>query len=331
MAEKIIKCIQCDKQFSTVKILRRHMLESHPANPDDVVQFSCLCCDKKFTRAGNLQRHVHAMHNPNKVVAPPSSPKNANIATCALEMATVEEKTDNASKTHCCLTCGSKFRQLCHLKEHMLIHNGVKFSCAVCAKYFSRLRTWRSHMEKYHSWVGSSHSLDDDDDKDADTASCSLTSTESSTDSTSVSSGKIPYPYGDSHSPFDEGSVYEHGFCASAPHELQCESQFQCQSLLIKQHQQLLQAEPADVEFAFLRACESIYCSSQTDEEGDIAKLIPITQFTTLSHIDAMATIECEQDERGLVDFMPQSVALLLDSQETSRRMISLAASGSSN
>jgi hypothetical protein len=140
-------CKACDKQFSTAKILKRHMLESHPVSTDETLEFVCQECGKNFKRNSNLQRHISSVHG-----------------KLGADQAVVDE-----TKSHHCQHCDAKFRQKCHLKEHMLIHSGARYHCNICDKHFSRIHTLRVHLATCHDMPH----LDITENKDAASASVS--------------------------------------------------------------------------------------------------------------------------------------------------------------
>ena len=56
-------------------------------------------------------------------------------------------------KPFICTLCGKAFMRVGHLRDHNTIHSGVKsFTCTICGKSFSRAGKLREH-ERYHSGV----------------------------------------------------------------------------------------------------------------------------------------------------------------------------------
>lgn len=113
------RCDQCGRVFSTKKILRRHIRETHVE--EAALQFRCSECGKRFSRNSNLVRHM-----------------------------LVHKGEGIEDKKHHCPYCDAKFRQRCHLSEHTLIHSGTRFTCKTCRKSFSRNQPLKSHMQCAH-------------------------------------------------------------------------------------------------------------------------------------------------------------------------------------
>ena len=102
------QCFLCDKQFSHVSHLTRHVL-SHPEDR----QFSCVECGKNFTRKGHMTRHM-AMHS--------------------------------GCRPYVCSDCGKDFAHRTHLRRHEIVHSGLRpFQCTVCHQAFSRKSSLSRH------------------------------------------------------------------------------------------------------------------------------------------------------------------------------------------
>lgn len=101
-------CFLCDKQFSHVPQLTRHLL-SHP----DDMSFDCVQCGKHFTRKAHLTRHM-SMHS--------------------------------KCRPYTCQDCGKKFAHKTHLRRHEIVHSGLRpHQCKVCQQSFSRKSSLSRH------------------------------------------------------------------------------------------------------------------------------------------------------------------------------------------
>ncbi len=120
------RCEQCDKTFSTKKILNRHIRELHISKLIGG-EIPCDKCGKTFSRQSNLIRHIAAVHS---------------------------ESDQQKNYKHCCHVCGAKFKQKCHLNEHSLIHIGVRHICSHCGHSFSRAQSLKLHISTHHTHKG---------------------------------------------------------------------------------------------------------------------------------------------------------------------------------
>lgn len=101
-------CFLCDKQFSHVSHLTRHVL-SHP----DEQPFECVECGKHFARKGHLTRHM-TMHS--------------------------------KCRPYTCTDCGKTFAHRTHLRRHEIVHSGLRpHKCKVCQQSFSRKSSLSRH------------------------------------------------------------------------------------------------------------------------------------------------------------------------------------------
>ncbi|XP_068696577.1 zinc finger protein 664-like isoform X1 [Montipora foliosa] len=113
MEEKSFQCTHCDKSFSQIGHLQRHIRTHTGQKP-----FHCKNCEKSFSDSGDLRRH---------------------------------ERTHSGDKPFKCDQCDRWFRQRCHLKDHKKFHSGERpFECKMCEKAFTTSGSLKNH-ERIHS------------------------------------------------------------------------------------------------------------------------------------------------------------------------------------
>lgn len=54
-------------------------------------------------------------------------------------------------KPYACDRCPNRYRQKCHLDQHMDTHDGVKYQCLICKKDYSKKWSLKIHMISVHS------------------------------------------------------------------------------------------------------------------------------------------------------------------------------------
>lgn len=97
----------------------------------------CELCDKFFASAGTLKTH-QAIH---------SGTKRFGIAIRTFKLFFFFCNELMRYSFLVCSYCGTSFRQLYHLTEHMNAHTGNKpYHCQVCDKRFGRLHILRAHQ-----------------------------------------------------------------------------------------------------------------------------------------------------------------------------------------
>lgn len=83
--------------------------------------FSCKLCSKSFTQKDILRQHINRHHTENPII-----------------------------DLHKCPKCPKSFYHASGLSRHILIHNGRKFECSVCAKQFNDKSALKRHTVSLH-------------------------------------------------------------------------------------------------------------------------------------------------------------------------------------
>ena len=118
-----IECNMCEKSCSGNERLRIHMLKKHKRAMHEL---QCDKCPYKTYRGDSLKRHRQTLHEI-------PSPINENRLVCE--------------------QCGFTTKRPRSMREHLqVVHNGVKYTCELCGKTFSRDGNLKTHMQ-IHSGI----------------------------------------------------------------------------------------------------------------------------------------------------------------------------------
>lgn len=122
--EAVFECTSCETSYLDYQQLVRHMRKKHKRG---MVELPCEQCDYKTFRRDDLTKHKRRMHEP-----PDPSDLTKNII---------------------CEECGFSTKRPSSMRDHMLMHSGMKHTCEHCGTTFTRERNLRSHIIQYHSGV----------------------------------------------------------------------------------------------------------------------------------------------------------------------------------
>uniref|UniRef100_A0A336N0Y8 CSON004154 protein n=1 Tax=Culicoides sonorensis TaxID=179676 RepID=A0A336N0Y8_CULSO len=137
----IIKCIVCDKQFSSKSVLTRHIRTVH----EKVRKYSCYICTQSFKLKSHLDAHQSSHTN--------ERPFKCEICSLSFKTEIVLKnhlKSHSIEASHICDICGSNFKSLTYLKIHQATHTDVRnFKCDLCDKSFKTARTMKDHKKTH--------------------------------------------------------------------------------------------------------------------------------------------------------------------------------------
>ena len=118
--ERLYFCELCDSSYAHPGSLKDHINEKHDPMRE---KHACDICDYTSGRKWRLQRHKEAVH----------------------------DKLGFLRKSFTCDECPYSADSSIKLKEHLVIHEGVKFVCNFCPTSFTRERILKKHVATGHN------------------------------------------------------------------------------------------------------------------------------------------------------------------------------------
>ena len=136
------QCHLCDKKFSTISKLQRHIDDSHLK----VNEVKCDQCFKIFRCDGSLKSHIQNVHDKSGQVTCSVCQKTFSCNTSLrLHMKNIHNNQEEVK----CDKCGNKFKNENGLKSHIkLVHNTEKTKCEYCDK---EIRNYKYHLKIVHN------------------------------------------------------------------------------------------------------------------------------------------------------------------------------------
>ncbi|XP_052745614.1 oocyte zinc finger protein XlCOF19-like [Bicyclus anynana] len=139
---KIHRCGVCNERFKCIRIKNRHMITVHGMSP-----LKCLACDKSFTTPSSLRLHRQNYHLMERRFQCTECEKNffnnAGLKNHMLK--------HTGRKDFQCTVCLKWFTRKSVLTQHMRIHaNDRRYICMHCGRGFVQKCSWRGHMRTVH-------------------------------------------------------------------------------------------------------------------------------------------------------------------------------------
>ncbi|KAK7079655.1 hypothetical protein SK128_022743 [Halocaridina rubra] len=155
---KVMECILCQKSFSSVKLLKRHMAVHSPSKSlkrktenhevPVLVDHQCRICGKIYASESALSRHssVH-QRSDGRHQCKICLSRVGNRAHLTEHMALVH-KVNCDSKRLQCPMCDRKFTSDAHLNLHLITHGekSPSYTCKICGRNYLRPRSLQKHM-----------------------------------------------------------------------------------------------------------------------------------------------------------------------------------------
>ena len=140
----ILKCDQCDKEFSQNTVFQRH-IKSHTMEKS----FTCPHCAKQFYFEVEMRYHVNNFHN-HKYICDQCDYKT--YSGYRLNIHNIMKHTDK--EEHICNDCGKSFKLIKYLERHKETHSEErKYKCDICGKGFKHQKHVivhrRIHLKDY--------------------------------------------------------------------------------------------------------------------------------------------------------------------------------------
>jgi len=143
-----VNCTECDKTFTMVQSLKRHLL-THSGEAGK--SFSCDECGMSFIRSSDVNAHKFRVHS-----------ESSKCHECGKSFWSLKKLKTHQVITHGaensedvmiyqCDNCGKSFMNSSDLSRHKITHTGERnFTCATCGKAFPQSGHLAGHM-RVHS------------------------------------------------------------------------------------------------------------------------------------------------------------------------------------
>uniref|UniRef100_A0A672HYN3 Zinc finger protein 423 n=1 Tax=Salarias fasciatus TaxID=181472 RepID=A0A672HYN3_SALFA len=139
-------CESCDKQFSSVDDLQKHLLDMHT-----FVLYHCTLCQEVFDSKVSIQVHLAVKHSNEK--------KLFRCTACAWDFRKETDLQLHVKHSHLgqrsglkprkCIFCGETFGTEVELQCHITTHS-KKFTCRFCGKAFHAISLLERHLREKH-------------------------------------------------------------------------------------------------------------------------------------------------------------------------------------
>lgn len=152
----VLDCDQCDRQFVSWEMLKKHRLCDHLTQINEIgTNTRCSLCNRFFPSMENYQNHIQLHEISNYTSTKALQLMNQqSIKVLKSEETSKEVKREHfadASKSLTCPTCGKICTQQSALSNHMRTHEPKRHKCDICGRSFGLFIRLAAHRMSEHS------------------------------------------------------------------------------------------------------------------------------------------------------------------------------------
>ena len=137
-------CESCDKQFSSVDDLQKHLLDMHT-----FVLYHCTLCQEVFDSKVSIQVHLAVKHSNEKKMFRCTACNWDFRKEADLQVHVKHSHLGNPARAHKCIFCGETFSTEVELQCHITTHS-KKYNCKFCSKAFHAIILLEKHLREKH-------------------------------------------------------------------------------------------------------------------------------------------------------------------------------------
>ncbi|XP_055305996.1 zinc finger protein 2-like isoform X2 [Sitodiplosis mosellana] len=155
-----MSCVFCDKTFSSLKMLRRHIQIVHKqVRLESRSEHLCELCGKKYNAKWNLQLHKRFVHFEGGPVKCPKCPK---MFKCQPYLDIHIKRHMTTGRSVACSQCDMKFKNKKYLRAHEKRHkeDTKTVKCPLCPAAYEHKFHLKEHIKRKHSAEVPSGQLD---------------------------------------------------------------------------------------------------------------------------------------------------------------------------
>ncbi|KAK9297045.1 hypothetical protein QLX08_009140 [Tetragonisca angustula] len=152
----VLDCDQCDRQFVSWEMLKKHRLCDHLTQINEIGSNTwCSLCNRFFPSMENYQSHIQLHEISNYTSTKALQLMNQqSVKVLKNEETSKEVKREHfgdASKSLTCPTCGKICTQQSALSNHMRTHEPKRHKCDICGRSFGLFIRLAAHRMSEHS------------------------------------------------------------------------------------------------------------------------------------------------------------------------------------
>ncbi|XP_033347323.1 zinc finger protein Xfin-like [Bombus vosnesenskii] len=152
----VLDCDQCDRQFVSWEMLKKHRLRDHLTQINEIGSNTwCSLCNRFFPSVETYQSHIqlHEVSNytPTKILHLTNQQSAKVLKSEEPSKEVKREHFTDATKSLTCPTCGKVCTQQSALSNHMRTHEPKRHKCDICGRSFGLFIRLAAHRMSEHS------------------------------------------------------------------------------------------------------------------------------------------------------------------------------------